>query len=119
MNLFPNKFTIGGVQWSVEEPDIQDRNKLGTTSSLSSLIQVSKRVFEQGSDKLIDMPQDIRNETFFHELVHCIFGQTLGIDLSEEQVMGSSTLLYQFIKENYNLKDEYKNFTTEGTKSIS
>ncbi len=46
-----------------------------------------------------DMPTEIQEQTFFHEVIHLI-DMNLSLNLKESQVNALATGLYSFIKEN-------------------
>lgn len=106
--LFPTNFNIGGVEYKVLEPEMCEKvSNFGNSCNIDGIINIARKVVEATDRKVTDVSEDIRNETFFHELVHVIINASLGYnDFDENQVQQTAVLLHQFIKDNYKLKDE-------------
>ncbi len=74
--------------------------------------EVAPNTFEYGSanhaDCLIVLnsttPQDVQEETLFHEAVHCV-NERFGVALEEAQVKALSAGLYQILKDNKLLRE--------------
>jgi hypothetical protein len=89
----PKTFQLGGFTWKVEQVSgSQDSNPtdwVGRTIQGSLTIQIRK-----------EMPQELKEQTFFHELLHaCFFAQGKTSDLHDEREIDSlATLLHQAMK---------------------
>lgn len=81
----PKKFTLGAVTWDVVEM-APLHNVYGSTHVDQSKVVV-----------LSTLPQPVKEQTFYHELVHCIlFAMGKQMPHDEEFVDGFATFLHQY-----------------------
>jgi len=82
----PKSFSLAGVQWSVEETEaISD---MGHCDSDNARIRLRK-----------DLPKQMKEVTFCHELVHAILFTTGKTDHNETEVDAQGHLLHQFLEQ--------------------
>jgi len=88
------KFKLGAKEFVIEMVNSIDDTGLGRTYSILNKIKVAENW--QG----YELPESSKEQTFYHELVHAIFDEIGGNDLSEDEtlVQSFSVLLYQFQK---------------------
>ena len=82
----PSSFQLGGTLWTVHESD--DITEMGHCDSSKALIRLRS-----------DMPQQVKESTFCHELMHAIVYMA-GIPLaehSERDIDAFGNLLHQFM----------------------
>lgn len=87
----PKKFTLGGVTWKVSEDNIPNiNNALGLSSNVHATINIQP-----------ELNQDVKGQTFCHELVHAIlFSMGKPGDTHDEVfVDGFATFLHQYLKQ--------------------
>lgn len=82
----PKKFTLGAVNWTVEEVDSLV-NAMGATFLAESKVQILK-----------GLKQDVKEQTFYHELVHCILYALGKMQHDEEFVDSFAVMLHQYMK---------------------
>jgi hypothetical protein len=101
--LYPTSFNLGGVEWSVIDKELLEHRHFGETSSVGATIELATSIVEAPKSVPVLVNQDVRNETFFHELLHA-FTESLTIKIEESEVQQIAVLLHQFIKDKYILK---------------
>lgn len=87
MKLIPTKFKLGGIDWSVEQTTPL-MGAMGATFLQDAKVQLLK-----------ELPRQIKEQTFCHELVHTILfamGKPVS-DHDEVFVDGFATFLHQFL----------------------
>ncbi len=88
----PRKFTLGGMSYVVLEVD-NDNTCLGSCDSALCEIEIQTKI--RGKSRSLES----KEQTLFHEVVHCIFNETGRRDLSNNEALVQSfaVLLHQFI----------------------
>lgn len=114
MNLFPSKFTMGGVEYKVLEPEMcTNVSHFGESNSIDATITVAQKMVDGATREASSINSDVRNETFFHELLHVIINHQLLLEFDETSIQQTAVLLHQFIKENYTPKEDTNEESTE------
>lgn len=83
----PQEFQLGGITWKVEETPLLPAH-LGESDNTLALIKVDPSLSTQ-----------IKEQTFCHELVHCIF-YAMGYHVKKHDevfVDGFATMLHQYL----------------------
>lgn len=86
--MIPKQYTLGAVKWKVVEQDHLP-NSMGASYMQEAKVALLK-----------DLPKEVKEQTFYHELVHTIlFAMGKPADQHEETfVDGFATFLHQFEK---------------------
>ncbi len=86
--MIPTSFELGGIEWTVEDADFLAGN-MGICHTIPSKIYLQS-----------DLPQQIKEHTFYHELVHAIlFSMGKPADTHDEIFVDAFALfLHQFSK---------------------
>jgi len=86
----PSTIKIGGMDYTVEEKEneVRDKGRSGYSNANNQSIVVDK-----------DMPQQLKETTFIHEVLHQI-DYVYNIELSHKQVYMLEAGIYAFIKNN-------------------
>lgn len=95
--MIPKSFQIGGVTWKV--------NHKGNIESVPGTFEFGECDFTNTTIKVakvnnnVPIQKEIMEETFYHELMHCILG-TMSHDLwsNEQFVQTLAAFLYQYEK---------------------
>lgn len=95
MNI-PKSFQLGGIDWKViwDNDKCNDREEYGLSAYSTATITMSTTY------GLKELPDDRKDHTFYHELVHAILDSIHERELSsnEKFVDNFATLLHQFTK---------------------
>lgn len=86
----PSRFTLGGVRWSVVEVPLVANNPItmGNTSLMESTVSLME-----------GLKDDVKGQTFCHELVHAILFSMGKMEHDEQFVDGFASYLYQYLKQ--------------------
>lgn len=90
--MIPNSFTLGGLNFHTEIVESIDDTGLGRAYNSLGLIKLAQYLHGR------PIPQDSKERTFYHELVHAILDELGQKELSNNEtfVDSFSSLLYQF-----------------------
>lgn len=80
----PSKFTLGGIDWKVTEESVLP-TALGATSQQQAHVAL-----------LAELPTQVKEQTYCHELVHCILYSMGKPEHDETFVDGFATFLHQY-----------------------
>ena len=92
--MIPKKFSLGGIEFTVEHGDVLSEGNLGHTKFYDSSIVV--RTHYDGHP----ICKQQQEQTFYHELVHAILMvmNEMELNANEQFVDVFGQLLYQFTK---------------------
>jgi Zn-dependent peptidase ImmA (M78 family) len=90
--MIPEKVKVAGVEYKTELVEkMEERfNLLGQILYTRGIIHLSN-----------DIPQDRREQTFIHELLHGIFHEAGYEEQDEEMINRVGIVLYQVLKDNH------------------
>lgn len=83
----PSSFTLGGIEWQVEQTTPL-MGAMGATFSMEAKVQL-----------LSTLAKQIKEQTFLHELVHCILFAMGKPHAEHDEVFidGFATMLHQYL----------------------
>ncbi|MFC6315184.1 MULTISPECIES: ImmA/IrrE family metallo-endopeptidase [Lapidilactobacillus] len=93
--LIPDKVKVGSITYQVKQEHIDKTDdglyQFGVTDYLNAVITINS-----------DYPQERKEQTFFHELMHAVFFESSNSDQAADERLVDSTglMLYQVFKEN-------------------
>lgn len=85
----PSKFKLGGIDWKVTQEAVLP-TALGATSQSQAHVAL-----------LEELPQQVKEQTFCHELVHCILYSMGQSEHNEQLVDGFATFLHQYFTQHH------------------
>jgi hypothetical protein len=92
--MLPSKVKIGGIEYSVEEKEVVIING---NSNYSGKIDYHQATIEI----LKDSPEQRKEETLIHEILHGVFYESGCVIEDEEEIVSkASRVLYQVLKDN-------------------
>jgi hypothetical protein len=86
--FIPKKFKLGAVTWTVEEVVYLPDNTMGLCNNLDSSIKVLK-----------SLKQEVKEQTFCHELIHALLYSTGRTEHDEQLVDSLAVFLHQYLKQ--------------------
>lgn len=86
--MIPKKFKLGGVTWTVSEVPRIAGDNMGYCNMYDAQIQIVKH-----------LKQDIKEQTFAHELVHALLFATGRMEHDEQLVDSIGVFLHQYLKQ--------------------
>ena len=91
MNGLPKRFKLGGRMVNVSEVETL-AERLGHANAPLGIIEIEKKFNGE------IMPMDQKQQTFFHELMHCIFYEVGRNDLADDETLVQciAVMLHQF-----------------------